>query len=168
VEVHNCTAMCSSLKTMIMYVCDSDTGGYVNWNEICSSCCLWTVRYIAVSWLRWLVTSVSSQRPGSVHVWFVVRKVAVGQVFLRVLGFPISVIPLWLSILIYNCEWTIGPLVAVVSLHRYYYHHQTNLKYCGGESNRLAQWVGNDHCLSGVLSLLLVRAVFFLQVHYTV
>jgi hypothetical protein len=41
--------------------------------------------------------------PGSVHVGFVVDKVALGQVFLRVLRFsPVIIIPPWLSILIYH------------------------------------------------------------------
>jgi hypothetical protein len=53
---------------------------------------------LAVPWLRWLVTGLSPQRPGfnpgSVHVEFVVDKVALGQVFLRVLRFsPVSFIP---------------------------------------------------------------------------
>jgi hypothetical protein len=42
------------------------------------------------------------QRPRSVHVVFVVDKVALGQAFLRVLRFsPLSVVPPWLSVLIY-------------------------------------------------------------------
>jgi hypothetical protein len=45
----------------------------------------------AVSWLRSLVTGLSPRRPGftpgSIHVGFVVDKVALGQVFLRVLRF---------------------------------------------------------------------------------
>ena len=49
-------------------------------------------------WLRPLVAGLSPRRPwfdpGSVHVEFMVDKVALGQVFLRVLRFsPISVIP---------------------------------------------------------------------------
>jgi hypothetical protein len=45
----------------------------------------------AVPWLRSLVTGLSPRRsgfaPGSIHVGFVVDKVALGQVFLRVLRF---------------------------------------------------------------------------------
>jgi hypothetical protein len=75
-----------------------------------------------VSWLRWLVTGLSLLRPGftrgSVHVGFVVDEVTLGQGFLHVLKFfPLSTIPLWLSILIYRGGWTIGPLVAWVLRH---------------------------------------------------
>jgi branched-subunit amino acid transport protein len=47
-------------------------------------------------WLEWLVAGLSPRRPGfaarSVHVGFVVDKVALGQVFLRVLRFsPVSI-----------------------------------------------------------------------------
>jgi hypothetical protein len=60
-----------------------------------------------VPWLRPLVTELSPQRtrfiPGSVYVGFVVNKVALGQVFLRVLlFFPVNIIPLRLSIFIYH------------------------------------------------------------------
>jgi hypothetical protein len=53
---------------------------------------------LAVPWLRRLVTGLSPRRPGfdpgSVHVGFVVDKVALGQAFLRVLRFsPVSLIP---------------------------------------------------------------------------
>jgi hypothetical protein len=53
---------------------------------------------IAVPWLRSLVTGLSPRRPGfaprSIHVGFVVDKVALGQVFLRVLRFsPANIIP---------------------------------------------------------------------------
>ena len=54
---------------------------------------------MAVPWLRRLVAAGLSQRrsgfdPGSVHVGFVVDKVALGQVFLRVLRFsPVNFIP---------------------------------------------------------------------------
>jgi hypothetical protein len=52
----------------------------------------------AVPWLRRLVAGLSLSRPGSdpgsVHVGFVVEKVALGQVFPRVLRFsPVSFIP---------------------------------------------------------------------------
>jgi hypothetical protein len=48
-----------------------------------------------VPWLRRLVAGLPLRRPGfdpgSVHVGFVVSKVALGQVFLRVVGFPLSI-----------------------------------------------------------------------------
>jgi hypothetical protein len=44
----------------------------------------------AMPWLRRVVTGVSLKRPGSVHVGFVAVKVALGQVFLEVLHFPLS------------------------------------------------------------------------------
>jgi hypothetical protein len=52
----------------------------------------------AVPWLRRLVACLSPRRPefdpGSVHVGFVVDKVALGPVFLRVLRFsPVNLIP---------------------------------------------------------------------------
>jgi hypothetical protein len=61
-----------------------------------------------VPWVRWLVAGLSPRRPGfapgSVHVGFVVDKVALGQVFLRVLPFyPVSIIPPWLYMLIVIC-----------------------------------------------------------------
>jgi hypothetical protein len=47
-----------------------------------------------VQWLRRLVAGLSLRRPGSVHVGFVVDKVALGQVFPRVLRFsPVNLIP---------------------------------------------------------------------------
>jgi hypothetical protein len=44
-------------------------------------------------WLRWLLTVPSSWRPGSVHVGFVIDKVALRQVFLtqEFFSFPLSV-----------------------------------------------------------------------------
>jgi hypothetical protein len=46
----------------------------------------------AVPWLRRLIAGLSRRRsgfdPGSVHVGYVVDKMALGQVFLRVLRFP--------------------------------------------------------------------------------
>jgi hypothetical protein len=49
----------------------------------------------AVPWLKSLVAGLSPRRtgfaPGSIHVGFVVDKVALGQVFLRVLRFPLSI-----------------------------------------------------------------------------
>jgi hypothetical protein len=51
---------------------------------------------MAVLWLRRLVTGLSPRRtgfaPGSIHVEFVVKKVALGQVFPRVLRFSPVVI----------------------------------------------------------------------------
>jgi hypothetical protein len=59
----------------------------------------------AVPWLSRLVAGLSPRRPGfdpgSVHVRFVVDKVALGQVFLRVVGFPLSISFHWCSI---NCK----------------------------------------------------------------
>jgi hypothetical protein len=58
--------------------------------------------YKGVPWLRRLVAGLSPRRlgfdPGSVHVRFVVDKVALGQVFLRVVGFPLSISFHWCSI----------------------------------------------------------------------
>jgi hypothetical protein len=53
---------------------------------------------VAVPWLKRLVAGLSPRRPvfasGSIHVGFVVDKVALGQVFLRVLRFsPVNIIP---------------------------------------------------------------------------
>jgi hypothetical protein len=49
----------------------------------------------AVPWLRRLVAVLSPRRPGfnhgSVHVGFVVDKVALGQVFPEYFGFPLSI-----------------------------------------------------------------------------
>jgi hypothetical protein len=42
--------------------------------------------------------SKKKKNPGSVHVGFVVDKVALGQVFLRVVGFPLSISFHWCSI----------------------------------------------------------------------
>jgi hypothetical protein len=56
----------------------------------------------AVPWLRRLVAGLSPRRPGldprSVHVRFVVDKVALGQVFLRDVGFPLPILFHWCSI----------------------------------------------------------------------
>jgi hypothetical protein len=53
--------------------------------------------FLAVPWLKRLVAGLSPRRPefapGSIHVGFVVGKVALGQVFLRVLFSPASIIP---------------------------------------------------------------------------
>jgi hypothetical protein len=57
---------------------------------------------MVVRWLRRLVAGLSLRRPGfdpgSVHVGFVVDKVVLGQVFLRVVGFPLSISFHWYSI----------------------------------------------------------------------
>jgi hypothetical protein len=74
-----------------------------------------------VLWLRRLVAGLPPRRPifapGSVHVGFVMGKVALGQVFLLVLRFyPVNIIPPWFSILSPGGR-TIGPLVAAVQRH---------------------------------------------------
>jgi hypothetical protein len=50
---------------------------------------------------RPLTTEARGSIPGQVHVRFVVDKVALGQVFLRVVGFPLSISLHWCSI---NCK----------------------------------------------------------------
>jgi hypothetical protein len=62
-----------------------------------------------IPWLRQLVAGLSPQRPGflieSVYVDFVVDKVALGQVILRIfLFYPVNIIPPWLYTLIYQLE----------------------------------------------------------------
>jgi hypothetical protein len=82
---------------------------------------LWCVNILqrAVPLLRWLVAGFSPRRPGfaprSVHVGFVVDRVAVGQGFSRVLRFsPVYIIPQLFCI--HSCiiwgmdRWTQGPL----------------------------------------------------------
>jgi hypothetical protein len=67
----------------------------------------------AMPWLRQLVAGLSMKMPRSVHVRFVVDKVALGQVFLsEFFSFPVSIIPSWHSTLIYHlgdkqqaCRW---------------------------------------------------------------
>jgi hypothetical protein len=78
--------------------------------------------WYAVPWLRELVAGLPPRRPGfasgSVHVRFMVDKVALGQVFLRVLRFsPVSIIPPGLHTHISSRGWTIGPLVATIQRH---------------------------------------------------
>jgi hypothetical protein len=56
------------------------------------------VASMSVPWLRRLVAGLSPRRPGSdpgsVHVGFLVDKMALGQIFPRVLRFfPVSLIP---------------------------------------------------------------------------
>jgi hypothetical protein len=76
------------------------------------------------SWLchssgGWLVTIFPLQRPGfaprAIHVGFV-DKLALGQVFLRVLWFPLSISFNRCSIFTYvtSGDWTMGPLTATV------------------------------------------------------
>jgi hypothetical protein len=60
-----------------------------------------------IPWLRQLVAVLSLWRsrfmPGPVHVGFVMGKVALGQVYLRVILFsPVNIISPWLSMLIYH------------------------------------------------------------------
>jgi hypothetical protein len=47
---------------------------------------------------RPLTTEAQGSVPGQVHVRFVVDKLALGQVFLRVVGFPLSISFHWCSI----------------------------------------------------------------------
>jgi hypothetical protein len=63
----------------------------------------------AVPWLRQLVAGLSPWRPrfapGSVHVGFVVDKMAFGQVFSPSSSvFPINIITPWPSMLMYHLE----------------------------------------------------------------
>jgi hypothetical protein len=74
----------------------------------------------AVPWLRRLVIDLSPRRPvfepGSMHVGFVVDKVALGQVFLRVLRFfPCQYhSTVFLHTHISSGGWTVCPLAAAV------------------------------------------------------
>jgi hypothetical protein len=66
-----------------------------------------TILVAAVPWLKWLAAGLSIRssefEPGSIHVIFLVDKVALGQVFLLVLRVsPVSIIPPSFSILIYH------------------------------------------------------------------
>jgi hypothetical protein len=59
---------------------------------------LYTYSSLAVQWFKRLVAGLSQRRPGfapgSIHMGFVVDKVSLGQVFLRVLRFtPSNIIP---------------------------------------------------------------------------
>jgi hypothetical protein len=78
-------------------------------------------------WLRWLVASFSLRRPGSVHVGFVVDRVALGQFFLRVLQFSHQYhFTMALHVHTSPGGW-IGLFVATVQRHLTpltYYHHQ--------------------------------------------
>jgi hypothetical protein len=80
-------------------------------------------------WLRQLVAGLSPWRPGivlgSVHVGFVVDKVALGQVFSQVLWFsPVNIIPPLVSILIYYLrdeQWALWwpQFKDIISSHRH-------------------------------------------------
>jgi hypothetical protein len=72
--------------------------------------------------LKRLVAGLSPRRaefaPGSIHVGFVVDRVALGQDFLRVLRFsPVSIIPSGLHTHMSPGGRTICPLVAAVQRH---------------------------------------------------
>jgi hypothetical protein len=75
----------------------------------------------AIPCLKRLVAGFTPRRadstPESVHVGFVVGKVALGHAFLRVLRFsPVNILPPWLFILIYTTTTTsrLGGIVASV------------------------------------------------------
>jgi hypothetical protein len=75
--------------------------------------------YLAVKLLRRLVAGLSSQRPGfmpvSVHVGFVVDKMALGQVYLPTsLVPPVSIIPSVLNTHISSRELATGPVEVTV------------------------------------------------------
>jgi hypothetical protein len=76
---------------------------------------------LALPWLRRLLAYLSPQRPGfapcSVHVWFVVDKVALGQVFLGSSVFPVIIIPPWVHTHIIWGGGIMGPFVLVVQRH---------------------------------------------------
>jgi hypothetical protein len=62
---------------------------------------------LAVTWLRWLVVGLRARNSGfasgSVRLEFVMDKVALGQVFLRLIWFSfVNIIPPWFSILRYH------------------------------------------------------------------
>jgi hypothetical protein len=63
---------------------------------------------------RPLTTEARGSIPGQVHVRFVVDKVALGQVFLRVVGFPLSIAFHWCSI---NCKNLVKNCSSI------YHHH---------------------------------------------
>jgi hypothetical protein len=71
---------------------------------------------MALPWLRRLVAGLSPRRPGfdpgSVLVRFVVDKLALGQVFLRVVGFPLSISFHWCSI---NCKTWLKKLLIFIT-----------------------------------------------------
>jgi hypothetical protein len=68
-----------------------------------------------MAWLRRLVAGLSPQRPWfaprSVHAGFVVDSVAFGQVFLRVLPFPlVNIIPKWQHVFPCSCWMNNSPV----------------------------------------------------------
>jgi hypothetical protein len=76
----------------------------------------------AVPWLRWLAAGFSQRRlvfaPWSFHVGFVVDKVSLGQVRLRVLWFsPVRIIPPGLHTHISSGPKTMCPLLAADRRH---------------------------------------------------
>jgi hypothetical protein len=77
---------------------------------------------LAVPWLRRLVAGLSPRRPvfdpGLVHVGFVVEKVALGQVFPRVLRFsPVNFIPPVLHYLEKRKQLIIFLFIFITGLH---------------------------------------------------
>jgi hypothetical protein len=62
---------------------------------LCGNMGSFLITFTAVPWLKLLVAGLSPLRfgfePSSVYVGFVVDRVALGQVFLRVLRFPLSI-----------------------------------------------------------------------------
>jgi hypothetical protein len=69
----------------------------------------------ALPWLRRLIAGLSQRRNGLVHVGFVVDKVVLEQVFLRVLRIsPVSIIRPLIHIHILSGRWTARSLVAVI------------------------------------------------------
>jgi hypothetical protein len=100
-------------------------------------------------WLRRLVADLLLQRPGfssrSVHVGFVVDRVALGQVSVWVLGFsPVSFIPPWLPILISSGRWTAVPFV--VALQRQGLAPPTRASWTTCDTERRG-WVVNTPAL---------------------
>jgi hypothetical protein len=99
ISIHSAT----SQKTVIFTVvagrsCNHTTSALVRF-------LVYTKTLYAVPWR--LVAGLSASRsrfaPGSVHVGYVKEKVALVQFFLRVIRFsPVSIIPLWFSILIHH------------------------------------------------------------------
>jgi hypothetical protein len=76
----------------------------------------------AVPWLRQLVAGIPPRRPGfdpgSVHVGFVVDKVAVGQVFPQVLRFPLSISFRGFSITWKRTKIIIIVVIIITGLHK--------------------------------------------------
>jgi hypothetical protein len=71
------------------------TEWFYEWNHVLCDVCTGSFIFMAIPWLRQLIAGLSLSRPKfdprPVHVRFVVGKVALGQVFLQVYGFPLSV-----------------------------------------------------------------------------